>query len=120
MAKETVTVLAPDGSANVIVSIEPIATDLDAYQYAIIQGDMLRREFPGYAEHTITAHRVFGRDGYVRYFSWSPPDGVRVSQLQAYATEPGRGFSATATAPTADIDRQMATLVSVIDHLAVR
>jgi hypothetical protein len=83
-----------------IVSSEPIDASLDVERYVAIQGELLDREFVGYYEESLEPARVFGgRSGYIRRFGWSPPDGVPVRQIQVYAVEEGRGFTATATAP---------------------
>ena len=97
--KESITLLAPTGQANVIVSSEPLDPTLTSSQYASTQGELLRREFPGYVEHRFDESTVFGMFGYLRQFEWTPPDGVRVAQVQAYAANAGRGYTATGTAP---------------------
>jgi hypothetical protein len=96
-AKESVTLLAPDGQANVIASSEPLDPGIDTQTYANVQGDLLRREFPGYREHSFEPFPAFGRQGLLRVFEWSPPDGVTVTQMQMYFAEDGRGYTATAT-----------------------
>lgn len=124
LAKESLTVMDPNGQANVIVSSEPLASDVDAERYATIQGDLLDREFAGYYEESFEETRVFGgRDGYIRRFGWQPPDGVPVRQIQVYAVEEGRGFTATATTPLANVERFQETFDAVvasldIDHVA--
>jgi hypothetical protein len=119
--KETITLLAPDGQANVIASGEPLDPTITATQYALIQGDLLRNDFPGYLEHTFEALTVFGGlDGYLRDFSWAPPDGVPVRQLQQYAVQDGRGFTATATVPATQYDRFRGQLRAVLASLTLR
>lgn len=104
--KESLTLLAPDGSANVIASAEPLDQDMDALRYAEIQGDLLRSEFPGYQEDAFEPGLIFGgRPGYTRTFSWQPDGSDRVTQIQLYYAESQRGFTATATTPTADFER---------------
>ncbi len=100
-AKESITLLAPDGQANVIVSSEPLDPSIDSYRYAEVQGTLLRQEFPGYRELVFEPTEMLGgRRGYLRRFEWKPPDGVPVTQLQMYYTEHGRGYTATATTPS--------------------
>ena len=72
--KESITLLAPTGQANVIVSSEPLDPTLTSSQYASTQGELLRREFPGYVEHRFDESTVFGMFGYLRQFEWTPPD----------------------------------------------
>ena len=99
-AKESITLLAPDGQANIIISSEPLASDIDTWAYASIQGQLLAREFPGYVEHWFCAEPILGRsDGLVRDFSWRPPDGVEVTQIQFYCVIDSRGYTGTATTP---------------------
>lgn len=74
LAKESITLLAPDGQANVIISSEPIDA-IDSRQYAETQGWLLAHEFPHFQQHQFDEVVVFGRFlGYVRQFSWTPPD----------------------------------------------
>ncbi len=105
--KESITILAPDGQANVIASTEPLDDSIDVETYAQVQGDLLRKEFPGYRETTFTEIGIMGVPGpvYFREFAWTPPDGVEVSQMQIYAVHKGRGITATATTPTSSYAR---------------
>jgi hypothetical protein len=105
-AKGSLTLLAPDGMANVIASSEPIDASIDTTQYAQVQGDLLRREFPGYHEFAFAPAKMLGeRQGYIRRFEWTPPDGDPVTQIQLYCVENGRGYTATATTPTTQFER---------------
>jgi hypothetical protein len=100
-AKESTTVLAPDGQANVIASSEPLDPSIDTEKYAMVQGDLLRTEFPSYTEHIFEQVQIFGgRTGYLRHFQWTPADGVPITQIQLYYAESGRGYTATATTPS--------------------
>ena len=117
--KESITLLAPSGQANVIVSSEPLDPTLDSEQYATAQGDLLRREFPGYVEHRFDRTAVFGMDGFLRQFEWTPPDGVRVAQVQAYATRAGRGFTATGTAPATVAAEHTRTFLEVLRSIEI-
>ena len=109
--KESITLLAPDGQANVIASTEPLDATVDTAAYAAVQGDLLQKEFPEYAEQDL--HEEFllgGRLCIVRRFSWTPPDGESVTQIQIYHAAGGRGYTATGTTPTAhfpEVDLQM-------------
>ena len=103
--KESITLLAPDGQANVIASSEPLDPSIGVEQYAQVQGDLLRKEFPGYREFSYRSVTAFGQPGYLRHFEWTPPDGVRVTQLQVYTVTTGRGWTATATTPSTNFHR---------------
>lgn len=100
-AKESTTVLAPDGRSNVIASSEPLDPTIDSDQYAAIQGDLLRKEFDEFEEKEFEAITLFGgRSGYLRRFEWKPQDSARVTQIQLYYVENARGYTATATTPS--------------------
>jgi hypothetical protein len=102
--KESITLLAPDGQANVICSSEPLDPTIDTDRYAAVQGDLLRNEFPGYQEAGFERRIIFGgHPGWWREFSWHPPDGVRINQIQLYFARDGRGYTATATTPSPDL-----------------
>ena len=99
-AKESTTLLAPDGQANIIASSEPLDPSIDTDRYAEIQGDLLRKEFPDFEQKAFESVPIFGgRPGYLRHFEWTPPDGERVAQIQLYYVQEGRGYTATATTP---------------------
>ena len=76
--KQSWTLLSPDGASNVIVSCEPLAPDQDTATYAAVQGELLQREFPGYAQLGMTEIMTPQGPIPLRMFEWSPPDGVRV------------------------------------------
>jgi hypothetical protein len=100
--KESLTLLSPDGQANIIVSSEPLEPGLSSEAYAGIQGMLLRNEFPGYVEIDLAPANLFGgMSALLRRFAWTPPDGVEVTQLQLYAVADGRGYTVTATSPSA-------------------
>lgn len=99
--KESITVLEPSGQANVIVSSEPLDPAVDTATYTQLQGELLVREFPRYHEVNFRPVRwLGGRRAFLRHFTWTPPDGVPVTQIQAYWAGEGRGFTATATSPS--------------------
>ena len=109
-----------DGQANVILSSEPLAPDIDTHRYALLQSDALRNEFNLYQELEFRADTVFGdRQGYVRSFEWTPPDGMRVSQIQLYHAIPGRGYTATASTPTWHFAEVRPVLERVLQHLRI-
>jgi hypothetical protein len=122
-SKESITLLHPEGQANVIASSEPLDPEIDVQQYAEVQGRLLRDEFPGYREYEFSEALVFGgRPGYIRAFSWSPPpdeDGPSspVRQIQLYYAENGRGYTATATAPTYIFERLEGELRRILEGL---
>jgi hypothetical protein len=117
--KESVTLLAPDGQANVIASSEPLDAGIDTQTYANVQGNLLRREFPGYREHSFKPFPAFGRQGLLRVFEWSPPDGVRVTQMQMYFAEEGRGYTATATTPATNFARFEEIFGQILRDIAI-
>jgi hypothetical protein len=102
-AKESLTLLAPDGQANIIASSEPLDLTIDTDRYAEAQGELLRVEFPDFSEARFEKMEMFGgREGYIRQFEWTPPDGVPVTHIQLYYAEDGRGYTATATTPSSN------------------
>jgi hypothetical protein len=119
--KESHVYLAPDGRANVVASAEPLEADIDSLAYADEQGSLLEGEFPGYAEHSFEAMRVFGgQAGFRRRFSWRPEDGEPVTQTQIYYAEAGRGYTATATSATDEHDVFELTLLELLASLRLR
>lgn len=117
-AKESITLLAPDGQANVIASSEPLDASIDTKRYAEVQGELLRQEFPGYREFVSEPARAFGNEGGIlRKFEWLPPDGVLVTQLQVYYAENGRGFTGTATSPATEFPRYERELRRILEGL---
>lgn len=105
VAREVLTFLAPDGQANAIASSEPLDPMLDSARYAEQQGASLRG-FPEHEEHSFEGVTLFGdRSACLRVFSWRPPDGVRVSQLQLTYAEHGYSVLATGTTPVTQWDR---------------
>jgi hypothetical protein len=120
LAKESITLLSPDGQANVIASSEPLQSSIDLQGYAGAQGKLLASEFPGYREFAFEPIKIFGGlDGWLRKFEWTPPDGVPITQLQTYAVEFGRGYTATATTPSASFTAFEDQLREVLLGLAV-
>jgi len=119
-AKASLTFIAGDGQANVICSSEPLDPSMDSQTYARIQGDLLFREFPAYTELSYEATDVFGdRPGYVRRFTWVPPDGMAVLQIQVYHAAGGRGYTATGTTPVSMRDRNEGVMDQIIGHLRI-
>src|SRR4051794_13693233 len=92
LAKESLTIIAPDGQANIIASSEALDESIDTGAYAGLQGQLLRDEFPGYSEFSFEAVTIFGgQPGFQRHFEWTPPNGPPVTQIQLYYAELGRG-----------------------------
>ncbi len=119
-AKESMTLLAPDGQANLIASSEPLDPSITAEQYAQVQGDLLAKEFPGYRQLRYQRALVFGgRPGYERAFQWTPPDGAPVIQVQLYFAASGRGYTATATTPAAQYPRFEGAFRKALDELSI-
>jgi hypothetical protein len=119
-AKDSYTLLSPDGQANIIMSSEPLDPSIDTEAYAHVQGDLLRKEFPGYREFIFEPTQIFGgRSGWLRRFEWKPPDGEPVVQIQLYYAENGRGYTATATTRAIDIKRFELDLRLVLGGLRI-
>jgi hypothetical protein len=118
-AKESITLLAPDGQANIIASSEPLDDSIDTHRYAEVQGDLLRKEFPAYQEFSYGQVPMFGSTGYRRQFEWTPPDGAAVTQIQLYYATRGRGYTATATTPSSVFPAVEAVLNMVLESLAI-
>jgi hypothetical protein len=120
LPKEQITLLAPDGQANVIASSEPLDPSIDGKRYAEIQGDLLDNEFPGYRQQTFEEMVVFGeRQGFLRRFQWMPPDGVQVTQMQLYYVEDGRAYTCTATSPSTKFGRYEDEILAILKSLTI-
>lgn len=119
LAKESLTLIAPDGLANIIASSEPLGPETDLKAYAEAQEELLAREFPGYTQYSFEPMEVLGggREGFVRRFEWFPPDSGLVMQMQFYYVENGRGYTATATAPSSEFERYEFVLLDVLEGL---
>ena len=119
-AKGSITLLSPDRQANVIASSEPLDPSIDTTRYADVQGELLTKEFPGYVQHDYRQLELFGgRTGYLRAFEWRPPDGEPVTQLQMYHASGGRGFTATATTPSAQFAEKEFLLRQIMNDLVI-
>lgn len=120
--KESHTIIAPKGNANVIASSEPLDPSIDGKLYADIQGDILSSEFTGYTPRgdlePILIEGVEG-GGWRREFTWHPKDGEPVTQIQVYAVRPGRGFTATATTLTSDLENFYTVLSDVLSAIVI-
>lgn len=119
--KESYTVLAPDGRANVIVSSEPLSETTSIVEYTDTQRDLLR-EFTGFVEHGFEQIDIDGIPGeaWLREFSWTPEGRSPVTQLQVYALLEGRGYTATATTPAAEMDDLRTMLTNVLYSISVK
>jgi hypothetical protein len=119
-AKESVQVLAPAQQANVIVSSEDTGPLTTTEEYVAAHEHALRTQIEGYREISFAPAPVFGgRPGYLRHFEWQPPDGVPVTQLQAYLLDDGRGYTATATVPTSRFADLETSLRAVLDGIGI-
>jgi tetratricopeptide (TPR) repeat protein len=119
-AKESMTLLAPDGKANVIASSEPLEPGISTETYADVQGQLLEAEFPGYREFSFEwVSLLGGRQTRLRRFEWVPPDGEPVTQVQIYYVQEGRGFTTTATTPSANYQTVAIQLREVLEHVAI-
>jgi hypothetical protein len=119
--KESTTLLAPDGSANVIASSEPLDAAITLEEYVQAQGDLLSTEFQDFHQYKLEGVRITGgvEDAVLRDFAWNPPDGQRVRQLQVYAVRQSRGITATGTTPESEWGRNGAQLLETILSLLV-
>jgi hypothetical protein len=121
--KESLTLLAPEGQANIIFSSEPLGEGMTAREYAEAQQDLLRKEFPGWEPRGgLEAFPITGLDevGWTRDFTWEPPGRERVRQVQIYGVQGARGWTATATADP-DVFLQLeGDLLSALERLSVR
>jgi hypothetical protein len=118
-SQESITLLAPDGQANVIASAEALSSAMAAQEFAesLLKG---LRAFDGYQTLDFGPRLVFGgRPGYTRTFSWQPQEGGRVTQIQLYYAEAARGYTATATTPSSEFDRYEDQLRECLDHLVL-
>jgi tetratricopeptide (TPR) repeat protein len=121
LAKESITLQAPDGQANVIASSEPLDREMTSEHYAASQGEVLRKDFPGFQERSFEEVTVLeDRRGFLREFTWSPPDGVEVAQMQFYYTEDGRGYTATATTAASHFPDVKVELRQILMGLKIR
>jgi hypothetical protein len=119
-AKESMTLLAPDGQANVIASSEPLDPSIDSQRYAEVQGELLENEFPGYRQQTFEEMVVFGkRQGFLRRFQWTPPEGVQVTQMQLYYVEDCRGYTCTATSPSTTFGQHEDEILAIMKSLTI-
>jgi hypothetical protein len=119
-AKGSVTLLSPDGQANIIASSEPLDPSIDTVRYAEVQGELLTKEFPGFVEREYRQVEMFGgRKGYLRAFEWRPRDGEPVTQIQMYHASGGRGFTATATTPSARFAEKEFLLRQIMGDLVI-
>ena len=119
VGKGSITLLSPDGQANVIAASEPVDPSIDSETYATVQGDVLREQFPGYSEISVESGVVLGGDGYRRTFEWEPPDGTRVTQIQAYRVAGSTAYTATATTPSERFGLIEPILRMVVDSISV-
>jgi hypothetical protein len=119
VGKESITLLAPDGQANVIASSEPLDADVNLDTYVGVQGELLSQEFPQYEQIALKETEMLGGDrrGYFRRFDWTPPDGRRISQYQLYYVESGRGYTMTATAEANAFLRYEAELLGILQSV---
>lgn len=117
--KESITLLEGEGQANIIFSSEPLSDDIDTNTYADIQGSLLRDEFPEYDQFAREGTRLSGHDAVYRRFQWTPPDGVPVTQIQVYLAHGGRGYTATATTPSASFPDFDMVFGEILERLSI-
>ncbi|WP_176445353.1 DcrB-related protein [Blastococcus mobilis] len=118
--KESITILSPDGQANVIASSEPLDSAINSAEYAREQGELLGEKFPGYTQLHYAPVDVFGgHPGYYRSFQWTPPDNVPVSQFQLYLARNSRGYTATATTGLRSAHIYQDILIAILRQLFI-
>lgn len=119
--KESLTLLAPEWQANIIFSSEPLTKEFTSKEYAEEQQEVLRREFPGWEPRgDLKSHSIAGLDeiGWIRDFTWEPPDRPRVRQVQIYGVQGSRGWTATATAEADAFLEREAELLDALERLS--
>ncbi len=120
LVKERLTILAPDGQANVIASSEPIYGIVDTPQYAHSQGLQLRKELANYRELSCGPAKLLGgHHCYVRRFEWASPDDDPVTQIQIYHASAGRGYTLTATMRSARFEAVEPILISILEGVLI-
>jgi hypothetical protein len=118
--KESITLVAPDGMANVIASTEPLDVDTTLEVYVDAQTALLQREFPEFHQYRLEPFLLPGGiDARLREFAWTPPEGERVRQVQLYAVREGRGITATATTPESTLGVHRDRLVEAVASLVI-
>jgi hypothetical protein len=115
--EESLTLLAPDAQAHVIASCEPLDPSVTTEQYAARQGELLRQNFAEFEEISLDDLPLIGGTALLRRFSWTPPDGGRVTQQQVYLTASGAGFTATTTTPATSSARYAPVFETVLRSL---
>ena len=120
-ANDSVTLVAPDGQANVIVSSQQIPDEMSTEEFASAMNEAL--DSPDFATVKVISFgpsdMLSGRDAWLRHFEWEPEDSPPVSQMQLYHAEAGRGYTATATVPTTEAERYELTLGQLLSGLTL-
>ena len=113
---ESVTLRPPDGSASLIVSSEPIDRGIDSRMFADRSVEALALDLPEYQPGPIVPVTLFGQPGFLHHYSWVPPEGRTVGQIQVFAVVNGRSYTGTATAApwTTEIEAQLLTAIATL------
>jgi len=121
-AREEITLVAPDGQANIVASSESVSADLTTREYAEAAGTTLAsNQLPGFQEISFEPSELSdGREGWLRRFTWDPPDAPNVTQSQLYYVEGERGYTATATSVAGEAARYDLQLSQLLSGLLVR
>jgi hypothetical protein len=120
--RDSLTILAPDGQANVIASSEPLDESLTTELYADGQGEQLRDEFSNFKELLYGPVKMLGgRDCYMRRFESTPTDhpSDRITQVQVYHAAAGRGYVLTATARSVGFEAIEPILSSLLQSVLI-
>jgi hypothetical protein len=105
--------------ANLIVSSEPLQSELTTESYAESMATQAEREFPAYREISLEPMQVLGGDALLRRYEWEPEQGQKVTQLQVYLVSGDRMYTATATAETEDYEGWRNELMTALRHLSL-
>jgi hypothetical protein len=118
IGRESITLLAPTGNANVIASSDEVNPTLNTKDYADAQVAQARAEFPGYRQLMLKEFRVFGGlPGYIHQFEWESDKGT-VRQTQLYYVANGTVWYATATATSIAYEQVQGQLLEVLSGLS--
>lgn len=118
--RDSLTMTAPDRGANVIFSSDRLEQAMSAQEYAELNGQQLKNQFPDYSEIDVGEFPLGdGHPAVFRQFQWFPEDGEPVTQIQLYLTDSERGYTATATCLVRDFSRYQKTLLGLLAGLAI-
>lgn len=101
--RQSTELVDPARQVHLVAASEQVALELDARAYAESAGEALGSRMPGYTEHSLAEETLpGGLRCLVRRWSWQPPAGSEVAQLQAYVVGGGVAHTLTATWPAGE------------------